>query len=196
MLKIYQDFLARLSAQLQNQKSKKPFLLAIDGGCASGKTSLAAALGESLGAPQIHTDDFYLPFDARGGAHTPAAHMDISRLEIEVLKPASCGKRITFRPYSCRENKMLAPVAIETQNAPLLIIEGCYSLHPRLAPYYNYKLFMTAAPAARQRRVIKRAGAGAWPAFRDIWIPAEELYFSSFKIAGKADYTVDTTSAW
>ncbi|MDR1124083.1 MAG: uridine kinase [Elusimicrobiota bacterium] len=195
MLKIYQDFLVHLSAHMQ-QKNQKPFLLAIDGRCAAGKTSLAAVLCKTSGAPVIHTDDFYLPLNARGGAYTPAAHMDIARLETEVLKPARAGGRINFRPYDCREDKTLAPVEIETQNAPLIIVEGCYGLHPRLAPYYNYKLFMTAEPAAQQRRVIKRGGPRAWPAFRDIWIPAEELYFSSYNIAARADYIIDTTSLW
>jgi hypothetical protein len=91
---------------------------------------------------------------------------------------------------------MLAPVAIETRPVPLLIIEGCYSLHPRLMPYYNYKLFITVEPAAQKKRVIKRGGARAWPAFRDIWIPAEEFYFSSYGIAASADYIIDTTSTW
>jgi uridine kinase len=196
MLKIYLDFLARLRVELQKQKGAPPFLLAVDGKCASGKTSLAAELGAALNAPQIHADDFYLPPNARSYTQTPAAHMDISRLEAEVLKPACAGGRIAFRPYSCREDKMPAPVMIETKNAPLIIIEGCYSLHPRLMPYYNYSLFMTVGPAAQRRRLIKRGGAAAWAAFRDIWIPAEEFYFSSFNIAARADYTIDTAAAW
>ena len=39
-------------------------LLAIDGRCGCGKSSLAALLARELDGNVFHTDDFYLPFPA------------------------------------------------------------------------------------------------------------------------------------
>ena len=58
-------------------------LVALDGRCGSGKTTLAAQLAERF--PQsitVHTDDFYLPPSRRvtGWEKIPCANMDIRRL--------------------------------------------------------------------------------------------------------------------
>ena len=50
------------------ESAGKPFVLALDGFCASGKTTLAALIAERYGARVIHTDDFYLPRDMRNDA--------------------------------------------------------------------------------------------------------------------------------
>ena len=44
---------------------KSPFLLAIDGRCAAGKTTLTTELAEQWDCNVIHMDDFYLPFRDR-----------------------------------------------------------------------------------------------------------------------------------
>ena len=66
-------------------------LVALDGRCGSGKTTLAAQLTERF--PQsitVHTDDFYLPPSRRvtGWEKIPCANMDIQRLRDEVVAPA------------------------------------------------------------------------------------------------------------
>lgn len=53
----------------------RPILIALDGRCGSGKTTLAAQLAERFpGSRIIHTDDYYLrlPSGCRGGKHSPA----------------------------------------------------------------------------------------------------------------------------
>ena len=53
----------------------RPILIALDGRCGSGKTTLAAQLAERFpGSRTIHTDDYYLPPAQRvpGGKHSPA----------------------------------------------------------------------------------------------------------------------------
>ena len=50
-----------LTAALALQPTK-PLVLALDGRCGSGKTTLAAALaGQFPASTVLHTDDFYLP---------------------------------------------------------------------------------------------------------------------------------------
>ena len=53
----------------------RPILIALDGRCGSGKTTLAAQLAERFpGSRTIHTDDYTsrLPSGYRGGKHSPA----------------------------------------------------------------------------------------------------------------------------
>ena len=73
---------ALLSAALA-QKPTRPLVLALDGRCGSGKTTLANGLAAQLpGCTLLRTDDFYLPPAQRipDWAHTPCANMDLTRL--------------------------------------------------------------------------------------------------------------------
>lgn len=81
-------------------------LVALDGRCGSGKTTLSERLAERF--PQsitVHTDDFYLPPSRRvtGWESIPCANMDIQRLRNEVVAPARAGQAFSYRAYSCRE---------------------------------------------------------------------------------------------
>ena len=42
------------------KKDIKPFMIAIDGRCTSGKSSLALRLAEDFHASVVHMDDFFL----------------------------------------------------------------------------------------------------------------------------------------
>ena len=84
---------ALLSAALA-QKPTRPLVLALDGRCGSGKTTLANGLSAQLpGCTLLRTDDFYLPPARRSPdwAHTPCANMDLTRLRDEALRPAYAG---------------------------------------------------------------------------------------------------------
>ena len=104
---------ALLSAALA-QKPTRPLVLALDGRCGSGKTTLANGLAAQLpGCTLLRTDDFYLPPAQRipDWAHTPCANMDLTRLRDEALRPAYAGQTVAYRAYSCRERGLSAPGA-------------------------------------------------------------------------------------
>ena len=107
----------------------RPILIALDGRCGSGKTTLAAQLAERFpGSRTIHTDDYYLPPAQRvpGWEALPCANMDLKRLRAEVLDPARAGQPFSYLAYSCRERAYLPPVSC--QPVRLVIVEGSYSL--------------------------------------------------------------------
>ena len=113
---------ALLSAALA-QKPTRPLVLALDGRCGSGKTTLANGLAAQLpGCTLLRTDDFYLPPARRSPdwAHTPCANMDLTRLRDEALRPAYAGQPVAYRAYSCREGAYLPPVQLPAQ--PLVIL--------------------------------------------------------------------------
>ena len=83
--------LISLLAAALAQQPTKPLVLALDGRCGSGKTTLANTLARQFPASiTLHTDDFYLPpaQRIRGWEKTPCANMDLDRLRDEA--PLSC----------------------------------------------------------------------------------------------------------
>ena len=169
-----------------------PVVLALDGRCGSGKTTMAVALAEQFpDSIVLHTDDFYLPPADRvpGWEQTPCANMDLARLRDEVLAPARAGKPVLYRAYSCREGAYLPPRVLGP--APLVIVEGSYSHHPSLAPYYDIKVFVTCSAEEQMRRLRAREGK-RYLNFVQRWIPLEEEYFTDYAIERNAEMTVVT----
>ena len=158
--------------------TKTPFLVAIEGRCASGKTTLAAELARRLDASLIHMDDFFLRPEQRTPARLaiPGENIDHERFLAEVLLPLRAGKPFAYRPFSCRSQTLTAPVTVKP--GPIAIVEGSYSCHPALRKHYDLRLFLTVDPEEQMRRLYARDGDYA-EVFRDRWIPLEELYFSS-----------------
>lgn len=171
----------------------RPVLAALDGCCGSGKTTLAALLARRMEGrcTLLHTDDYYLPPDRRAPnwAETPAANMDLVRLREEALAPARAGQPFAARAYSCREGQYLPPVPLVP--GALVLVEGSYSHHPLLAPYYGLRVFLQCSPAEQARRLQAREGA-RWPLFAQRWIPLEEGYFAQYDIPQRADLVLRT----
>ena len=182
-------------AQLEIQTSSvvRPLVLALDGRCGSGKTTLANGLAAQFpGCTLLRTDDFYLPPAQRipDWAHTPCANMDLTRLRDEALRLAYAGQTVAYRAYSCREGAFLPPAQLPAQ--PLVILEGSYSHHPLLRPYETLRVFVTCTKAEQTRRLQAREGA-RYADFAAQWIPLEEGYFAQYGIAENADFVVETT---
>ena len=170
-----------------------PVVLALDGRCGSGKTTLANGLAAQLpGCTLLRTDDFYLPPAQRipDWAHTPCANMDLTRLRDEALRLTYAGQTVAYRAYSCREGAYLPTVQLPAQ--PLVILEGSYSHHPLLRPYETLRGFVTCAKPEQTRRLQAREGA-RYADFAARWVPLEEGYFAQYGIAENADFVVETT---
>ncbi len=185
--------LSALVAAALAQKPTRPLVLALDGRCGAGKTTLANALAAQFaGYTLLHTDDFYLPPARRcpDWAHTPCANMDLTRLRDEALRPAYAGQAVAYRAYSCRQSGYLPTAQLAAQ--PLVILEGSYSHHPLLRPYETLRVFVTCTKAEQTRRLQAREGA-RYADFAARWMPLEEGYFAQHGIAERADFVVDTT---
>ena len=99
-----------------------PVLVALDGRCGSGKTTLAAQLARQF--PQsitVHTDDFYLPPASRvaNWEQIPCANMDLERLRAQVLTPARAGQVPTCRNNALRPNRWSSWRAVTAATPPL-----------------------------------------------------------------------------
>lgn len=183
--------LAAVTCRLRAQQG--PFLLAIDGACTAGKTTLAAALAQALQAPVFHMDDFYLPFTQRTPQRLqmPGGHMDWQRLKEEVLQPAAQGRALDYRAYDAHQDRWKSRQQIAPQK--LYIVEGTYCLLPALEAYYNYKVFLTLNAQTQYKRLQKRESKEKLAAFLTRWIPQEARYFCQCDPASRADMVWDSS---
>ena len=185
------DIADALSAVIKEKsKGRSCFIVAIDGRCASGKTTLAIALSEKLSATVLHMDDFYLPASRRGEAafSTPAGHMDIDRLFSEVISPLLRGEAARYRPYRCKT----ASFGEEREISPhgIIILEGSYSHHPVLKKHCDLAVLLRIDKSLQSERIRRREGECA-ERFFELWIPREEEYFRAFDIEAGADLSFD-----
>lgn len=170
----------------------KPAVIAIDGRCGSGKTSLAALMARMFDCNVFHMDDFYLPKEKRAEnwMDIPGGNMDLARFRKEVLEPVWAGEVVLYRRYHCGRGEFQTPERIGPK--PLTIVEGSYSHHPELRANYDLKLFVTCEKEERLRRLREREG-GYFPVFQQVWMPLEEQYIRLFGMENNGTMRVDTS---
>lgn len=169
---------------------KERVLVAIDGNCAAGKTTLAGKLAECRDCNVFHMDDFFLRPEQRTPQRyaQPGGNVDYERFREEVLIPLEAGKAFSYRPFDCHSFELTAPVAVTPKK--LNIIEGTYSLHPYFGDVYDLKVFLTASPGLQRERILLRP-AHLHQQFFEKWIPMEQRYFEGFDIPAKCDFIND-----
>ena len=166
-------------------------IVAIEGRCASGKTTLAARLGSRLGVPVVHMDHFFLRRSQRTEARytQPGGNIDHERVRAEVLEPLAEGRAALYRPYCCQTGVLEDP--IEVKPSPLVLVEGSYSCHPALWDFYHCRVFVTVDPEEQLRRIHRRDGPEQLKNFRERWIPLEERYFSAYQVEDRCGYQLE-----
>ena len=166
-------------------------LLAIDGGSASGKTTLAALLAQRYGCPVFHMDDFFLRPEQRTPQRLaePGGNVDRERFFSEVLQPLRQGGPASYRRYDCQTGQLLPPVL--RQVGQLNVIEGAYSMHPELSALYDLSVFLAVSPETQHRRILQREPAFKQQLFFRQWIPMENRYFQTFSIPERCDLRIE-----
>lgn len=169
---------------IEKLSQKSSFLLAIDGMCGSGKTTLALALQESLGGHVFHMDDFFLPMELRTVQRLsePGGNVHYERFLETVLKPLSSQQTVHYQPFDCQT--MTLQKAINIPYHPINIIEGSYALHPDLQSYYSDVIVLRISPSLQKERLMKR-NPERMDDFLERWIPMENQYFEAFHIFEK-----------
>lgn len=172
------------------QGAPAPLLVALDGRCAAGKTTLANRLAEQYGWGVIHLDDFFLQPAQRTSQRLaePGGNLDRERLISEVLLPLTRHRPGVYRVFDCR-TMGFAAVPRPLPAAPVVLLEGSYACHPDLRPLCGLHVFLTVDPGEQLRRLTARNPARLQD-FRTRWIPMEEQYFRYFHIPETCDLTL------
>lgn len=177
--------------RLVEDKGKEQILIAIDGKCASGKSTLGFYLKEKFDANLIHMDDFFLQKYQR----TPerlvevGGNVDYERFNAEVLDPLSKARVVEYGIFDCstlkiRERRVMEPKRVT-------IIEGSYSGHPYFGNPYDLRIFVEIDGESQLENIRERNGEQKLRDFIERWIPKEEAYFKQFSVKEKSDVVID-----
>ena len=170
------NFVKRHIDRLLNQRES--VVVAIDGKCTSGKTTLASLLADAYDCNVFHMDDFFLRPEQRIPERFAeiGGNVDYERFAEELLAPLKTGKPFSYRPFDCSTFTLSQPVSVQPKK--LTIIEGTYSHHPYFGDPYDLKILLTVSEDLQRQRVLERP-AFLHSRFFESWIPMENRYFES-----------------
>ena len=177
-------------AELDKRLAKGTVTVAIEGGSASGKTTLSNLVTELYDCTVFHMDDFFLQRHQR----TPERYAEIGgnvdreRFLSEVLLPLSKGEIVNYRKFDC--TTMSLGDWIKVTPKKLVVIEGAYSMHPELAAYYDFSVFLDISSALQKERILKRNTHPMAQRFFEEWIPLEQKYFAEMNVRERCDMKI------
>ena len=143
-------------------------IIAIDGRCAAGKTTLAARLAKELGG-NVHYERFLT----------------------EVIPKLASGQAFSYQRFDC--SRMAPGDWLPVQNNGFVFVEGAYSCHPVLGEYMDRKVFLDIDHETQTERIRTRNGEDILQDFLQLWIPLEEAYFQAFSLEENTDYIIKQT---
>ncbi len=180
-----------IPAELKNRldallAERSRVLIAIDGSCASGKTTLASTIAQCYDCNVFRMDDFFLRPEQRTPQRLdqPGGNVDYERFREEVLIPIQSGAPFAYRPFDCSTWSLGEEIHVIPKK--LNMIEGSYAHHPYFGQAYDLRVFLTVEPELRRQRILQRPAFLHERFFRE-WIPMEQRYFQEFQIAEGAD---------
>ena len=180
-----------LFAKIDALLEKGSVTVAIEGGSASGKTTLGNIFSELYDCNLFHMDDFFLRPEQRTAERYAevGGNIDRERFSEEVLTPLKEKKPVLYRRFDCASMKILP--ALEHPHKRLTVIEGAYSMHPTFADCYDLSVFLDISPSLQKKRIKKRNTPELAERFFSEWIPLEEVYFSKTDIKNRCDLCIE-----
>lgn len=161
-------------------KNKDQVIIAIDGPCGSGKTTLAADLQKEYNATVFHMDDYLLPKDKQ--TKSMAGMIDLVRFQEEVLVALYEKEPVVTAAFDEETQTMGAQQKYTPEK--LVIIEGAFSQHPLFTSFYDLKIWIEASEETREKRLKEQ---GRWDAYKEVRIPAEDAYFEFYEVCDNID---------
>lgn len=155
-------------------------ILALDGKCCSGKTTIATLLEKENDVTIIHVDDFFDKSSSEFGINS-------QRLIKEVFNTIALHKPLTYNKWDCT-NKRYQSILINNVK-PLVIVEGVYSSNLELIDRYQGIIYLNVDDHNQMHRLQFRS-KNLISRFISEWIPRENNYFKKYNIIQKANLIV------
>lgn len=145
-------------------------VVAVDGGAAAGKSTLAARLAAALpGSALLHLDDMLDGWAGQFGYR--------ERLHGQVLGRLAAGRPGSYRRYDWQAGRFGGAVTVAVPE--YLVIEGVSAIWGS-SPCWSVAVFLQVGRAERERRWIDRDGPlqPDWTS----WLDAEDRFFAEHPI--------------
>lgn len=187
--KTFADFL-QLFTEIDRLSQKDFSVIAIEGGSASGKTTLAQTLCQVYDCNVFHMDDFFLRPEQRTSKRLEevGGNIDRERFLEEVLIPLKKNDTVRYKRFDCATQSLCDTVTVTPKK--LTVVEGVYSIHPAFSRYYNLSLFLDIASDCQKKRITNRNSPELAIRFFNEWIPMENKYFSATDIKERSDLII------
>ncbi len=189
-----QEKLTELCKKIQGMQKAK-VVIAIDGKCASGKTTLAEALSKQLHANVFHMDDYFLRVEQRTKQRyrEPGGNVDRERFYQEIGTKLHTDSPIIYAPFDCQKMEICENITV--QQTPITIVEGSYAMHPDLQKLYDLSIFLDISEVLQLQRIEIR-NPDKVEMFQKKWIPLENQYFGAFGIKQHCDIILRAEEMW
>ncbi|GMA26321.1 adenylate kinase [Luteimicrobium album] len=152
----------------------------MDGPAGSGKTTLAAQLGDALPAQVVHMDDLY---EGWSGLRAGTDH-----LARQILAPWTDGRDGRYARYDWEAGAFAEEHAVP--RAPYLVVEGCGAGARRLADLTTLLVWVEAPDDVRLARGLARDGEDAREHWLT-WMREEREVYAAEGTAERADVRLD-----
>ncbi len=159
-------------------------IIALEGKCASGKSTLTSKLIND-DITIISCDDFFLPEISKTKERMQeiGGNIDYEAIKalLQKIKPNSTLK---YQIFDCRIQSYIT----KTVNIKkIVILEGVYSYHQSFRNLIDYLIFLTINNEEQNKRLKKRE---LYERFINEWIPLENKYYDSFDFIANADLLI------
>ena len=180
-----------LFSQIDKKLCEGKLTLAIEGGSASGKSTLGKLLEDIYGCTVFHMDDFFLRPEQR----TPerfkeiGGNVDYERFLSEVISPLCKGEEVVFSKFDCSTMSLCEKQTILPEK--FTVVEGAYSMHPKFGKYENFSVFLDIGEELQKQRILHRNSPYLAKRFFEEWIPLEKEYFDKTDIKNRCDLIIE-----
>ena len=179
-----------LFTELDKRLENGNVTVALEGGSASGKTTISKLFEEIYDCTVFHMDDFFLQPHQRTPERIAktGGNIDWERFLSEILLPLSNGEVIKYKRFDCSTFSLSKEIQIFPKK--LVVVEGVYSMHPELEKFYDFSVFLDISHEHQRERILHRNSPELAERFFNEWIPLENRYFEKTQIKQRCDMTI------
>lgn len=157
-------------------------IIALEGKCASGKTTISSYLKD---VTIIDVDEFFLrrELKTKSRLEEPGGNIDYKLYE-ECLKKIKPNSTITYTIFDC-QTQTYKDKTILVGNKVLLV--GVYSYHQKVRKHIDKLCYLIVNEQEQLNRLKQRK---LYLKFINEWVPLENKYYNSYDFIGSADILI------